>query len=79
MVAGRSDGSGDGVLVEGDEQELTYEYAHPSVSVDLVELKDSTTTTPTPRSSRRRSDSLPTGSPALPRPMPAPWFGRATR
>ncbi|HVB27360.1 MAG TPA: lipase, partial [Mycobacteriales bacterium] len=40
MVAGNADGTGDGVMVEGDEQELAYEYCHRSVPVDFVQLKD---------------------------------------
>ena len=39
MVAGNADGTGDGVMVEKDEQELAYEYCHRSVPVDFVELK----------------------------------------
>lgn len=40
MVAGNSDGTGDGVMVERDEQALAYEYCHQSVPVDFVELKE---------------------------------------
>jgi hypothetical protein len=39
MVAGNSDGTGDGVMIERDVQELAYEYCHRSVPVDFVELK----------------------------------------
>lgn len=40
MVAGNSDGTGDGVMVEKDEQQLAYEYCHQGVSIDFVELKN---------------------------------------
>jgi hypothetical protein len=39
MVVGNSDGTGDGVMIEKDEQELAYEYCHQSVDVDFVQLK----------------------------------------
>jgi hypothetical protein len=39
MVAGNSDGTGDGVMVAGDEQKLAYEYCHRGVPVDFQELK----------------------------------------
>jgi hypothetical protein len=39
MVAGKSDGTGDGVMVEGDEQQLAYEYCHQGVPVSFQELQ----------------------------------------
>lgn len=39
MVAGNSDGTGDGVMVEGDEDALAYEYCHQGVAVDFEELQ----------------------------------------
>lgn len=39
MVAGNVDGTGDGVMVEQDEQQLAYEYCHQGVAVDFEQLK----------------------------------------
>jgi hypothetical protein len=39
MVAGNVDGTGDGVMVEQDEQQLAYEYCHQGVPVDFEQLK----------------------------------------
>lgn len=39
MVAGNADGTGDGVMVEKDEQALAYEYCHQGVPVDFQQLK----------------------------------------
>jgi hypothetical protein len=39
MVAGNVDGTGDGVMVERDEQQLAYEYCHQGVAVDFEQLK----------------------------------------
>jgi hypothetical protein len=39
MVAGNSDGIGDGVMVEKDVQQLAYEYCHQGVSVDFEQLR----------------------------------------
>lgn len=38
MVAGNADGTGDGVMVERDEQQLAYEYCHQGVAVDFEQL-----------------------------------------
>ncbi|HWA64809.1 MAG TPA: lipase family protein [Mycobacteriales bacterium] len=38
MVAGNSDGTGDGVMVERDEQQLAYEYCHQGVPVEFEQL-----------------------------------------
>jgi hypothetical protein len=38
MVAGNVDGTGDGVMVEKDEQQLAYEYCHQGVPVDFEQL-----------------------------------------
>lgn len=38
MVAGILDGTGDGVMVEQDEQQLAYEYCHQGVPVDFERL-----------------------------------------
>ncbi|HVW79897.1 MAG TPA: lipase family protein [Mycobacteriales bacterium] len=38
MVAGNADGTGDGVMVERDEQQLAYEYCHQGVPVDFEQL-----------------------------------------
>jgi Secretory lipase len=38
MVAGNADGTGDGVMVEKDEQQLAYEYCHQGVPVDFEQL-----------------------------------------
>jgi hypothetical protein len=39
MVAGNADGTGDGVMVEQDEQQLAYEYCHQRVPVEFEQLK----------------------------------------
>jgi pimeloyl-ACP methyl ester carboxylesterase len=39
MVAGIADGTGDGVMVEKDEQQLAYEYCHQGVTVYFEELQ----------------------------------------
>ncbi|HEX3898187.1 MAG TPA: lipase family protein [Mycobacteriales bacterium] len=39
MVAGNVDGTGDGVMVEQDEQQLAYEYCHQGVPVEFEQLK----------------------------------------
>lgn len=39
MVAGNSDGTGDGVMVERDEQQLAYEYCHQHVSVEFEQVR----------------------------------------
>jgi hypothetical protein len=38
MVAGNVDGTGDGVMIEKDEQQLAYEYCHQGVPVDFEQL-----------------------------------------
>jgi hypothetical protein len=38
MVAGNVDGTGDGVMVEQDEQQLAYEYCHQGIAVDFEQL-----------------------------------------
>jgi hypothetical protein len=40
MVAGNLDGTGDGVMVEKDEQALAYEYCHQHMTVDFIQLKN---------------------------------------
>lgn len=63
LVAGNSDGTGDGVMVARDEDALAYEYCQQGMPVDSRSSKGSTTTTPAPPPWPRPRRTWPPASP----------------